>query len=212
MKTDHLIAAMVADAPMKSRSAGRTAMILLPVALALVALGFLLWLRIRPDLTSGHVWPPVSVKILATAALTIVALRLAFALGEPGRWRRRLLLALLVVPAILLLALGAELATAGLEGWQARLVGTNQLRCLVLIPLLSLLPLLGLLTSLRKGAVTRPALAGFTCGLAASGMGAAFYSLNCTDDSMFFVLTWYTLATLIVASAGALGGRFLLRW
>lgn len=212
MRTDHLIAALVADAPVKSRSAGSRALILLPLTLALVCVGFLIFLRLRPDLMSHAVWPSVSAKVLAACLLAVVALRLALLLGEPGRSRRRWSQALVVVPAVLLLALGVELAMAGLDGWQDRLVGQNQLRCLVVIPILSLLPMLGLLVALRSGAVTRPALAGAVSGLAATGAGAAFYSLNCTDDSMFFVVTWYSLAALIVAMVGAVAGRILLRW
>lgn len=212
MRTDHLIAALVADAPAKSRSAGCRALLLVPVTVGLVLLGFFTYLRVRPDLMSGAVWPAVSVKVLAASLLAAVALRLALVLGEPGRSDRRLLQALLVVPAILLLALGVELARVGLADWQGRLVGVNQLRCLIVIPLLSMLPLLGLLVALRQGAVTQPGWAGFISGLAATGMGATLYSLNCTDDSMFFVLTWYTLAALIVATIGAIGGRLVLRW
>jgi hypothetical protein len=180
--------------------------------LGLVLLGFLAFLRIRPDLMNGAVWPAVSVKVLAAGLLAILAVRLALVLSEPGRSSRRWRRGLLVVPALLAFALAVELARVGLIDWQARLAGMNQLRCIVVIPLLSLLPLLGLLVALRQGAVTRPGLAGSVSGLAATGIGATFYSLNCTDDSMLFVLAWYTLAALIVAIIGAILGRLMLRW
>lgn len=212
MKTDHLIAALVADAPVHERPAGRQAVWLLAMTISLVLFGFLAFLRVRPDLTSGSVWPAVSVKVVAACVLAILAVRLALVLAEPGRtgrgWRR----GLLVVPALLGIALAVELWRTGLTDWQARLVGFNQLRCLVVIPLLSLLPLIGLLVALRQGAVTHPGRAGAISGLAATGVGAAFYSLNCTDDSMLFVLTWYSIAALIVALVGAVLGRRLLRW
>jgi hypothetical protein len=212
MKTDHLITALAADTPAVRQTAGKRALLLVPLAASLVLLGFLLFLRVRPDLTEGAVWPAVGVKVLAASLLAILALRLALVLGEPGRsgrnWRRRLL----VVPAVLACALAVELARMGAADWQARLVGMNQLRCLMVIPLLSLLPLLGLLVALRQGAVTRPGLAGAVSGLAATGIGAVFYALNCTDDSMLFVLTWYALASLIVAIVGAVLAPFLLRW
>ena len=48
--------------------------------------------------------------------------------------------------------------------------------------------------------------------MAASGIAATFYAANCTDDSALFVVTWYTIATLIVTTAGYLIGRKLLRW
>lgn len=212
MRTDQLIAALVADARHERRSAGRLARLLVPLSLAAVCAGFLTYLRIRPDLLSDAVWPSVGAKVVAATLLATVALRLSLLLGEPGRGKGRWPGALLLVPALLLLALSVELAITGMDGWQDRLVGQNQLRCLIVIPLLSLLPLLGLLVALRQGAVTRPLLAGAVSGLAGTGMGAVFYSLNCTDDSMLFVLTWYTLSALIVAVAGAALGRLLLRW
>lgn len=212
MRTDHLITALVADAPKKTGAAGHGALVLVPAALAMVLAVFVIYLRVRPDLTSGFVWLAVTVKIVATAALAIGGLRFALALAQPGRKTSHMLSALLVVPAILILALGVELTHVGLDNWQDRLVGTNQLRCLIMVPLLSFLPLLALLVALRRGAVTRPALAGLVSGLAAAGMGASFYALNCTDDSMLFVLTWYGLAAALVSALGTLGGRVLLRW
>lgn len=212
MRTEQLMAALVADAPVRSGSARGCANRVMPPALGLVLLFFAMFLGIRPDLASGSVWPAVAVKVLAGLLLAGLGIRLALILAEPGRTRRRLSRALFAVPAILLLALGVELARMGIAGWQDRLIGANQLRCLVLIPLLSLLPLTGLLFALSRGAVTRPGLAGFVSGLTSAGVGAALYSLNCTDDSMLFVLTWYTLAALIVAAAGGSMGRLLLRW
>lgn len=212
MRTDHLIAALVADAPKKTGTAGRGALVLVPAALAVVMAGFVIYLRVRPDLTSGFVWLAVAVKVLATATLAIGGLRFALGLAQPGRQTGHMVLALLVVPAILILALGVELTQVGLDNWQTRLMGANQLSCLVMVPLLSFLPLLALLIALRRGAVTRPVLAGLVSGLAAAGMGASFYALNCTDDSMLFVLTWYGLAAALVSALGAFVGRVLLRW
>ncbi|MDP3600065.1 MAG: NrsF family protein [Bosea sp. (in: a-proteobacteria)] len=48
--------------------------------------------------------------------------------------------------------------------------------------------------------------------LALADNQAPFYSLNGTDDSMLLVLTWHTLASLIVAIVGAVLGRGMLRW
>jgi hypothetical protein len=72
---------------------------------------------------------------------------------------------------------------------------------LTLIPLLSVGPLACLLTALRASAPSSPGLAGAVAGLAASGIAATFYAAHCTDDSALFVMTWYSLATLIVTTA-----------
>ncbi|MGE0341338.1 MAG: NrsF family protein, partial [Xanthobacteraceae bacterium] len=66
--------------------------------------------------------------------------------------------------------------------------------------------------ALRYGAPTQPTLAGAIAGLAAGGIAATFYALNCNNDSPLFVATWYPIAIGIVVLAGATIGSRLLRW
>ena len=68
------------------------------------------------------------------------------------------------------------------------------------------------LAMLRSAAPASPALAGAAAGLLAAASGAALYAFHCFDDSPLFVVTWYTLAALVVMAIGALAGRRLLRW
>jgi hypothetical protein len=49
-------------------------------------------------------------------------------------------------------------------------------------------------------------------GLAASSIAAAFYAMNCFDDSPLFVITWYPLAIFGVTCAGYLAGTRYLQW
>jgi hypothetical protein len=49
-------------------------------------------------------------------------------------------------------------------------------------------------------------------GLAAAGISATFYASSGDEDSPLFVLLWYPIAVAIVALAGYLLGRRLLRW
>jgi hypothetical protein len=72
--------------------------------------------------------------------------------------------------------------------------------------------LIAALAALRRGAPTRPTLAGAVAGLAAGGLGATLYAAHCTDDSPLFVMAWYVPAIAIVTIAGALAGARLLRW
>ncbi|WP_143202048.1 NrsF family protein, partial [Bradyrhizobium sp. NAS96.2] len=53
---------------------------------------------------------------------------------------------------------------------------------------------------------------GAVAGLLCAGLAATVYASHCTDDSPLFVATWYTLATAIVASVGALMGKRALRY
>ena len=83
---------------------------------------------------------------------------------------------------------------------------------MVAIPSLSL-PTLALLVAVsRRGAVTHPTQAGWAAGLAAAGLSATFYALNCTGDSPLFVAIWYGLATLLVGAIGAAAFRRFVRW
>jgi len=93
-----------------------------------------------------------------------------------------------------------------------RLIGTNALHCLTLIPLMSIPPLTALIVAMRAGAPSHPALTGALAGAAAAGAAATIYAANCTDDSPLFVASWYPLATLVVVAAGALAGRKWLQW
>lgn len=93
-----------------------------------------------------------------------------------------------------------------------RLIGKNSMACMTAIPAMSLPLLVGALYGLRQGAPARPAVAGAVAGLLSAGLAATVYASHCTDDSPLFVATWYTLATAIVASVGALMGKRALRY
>ena len=81
-----------------------------------------------------------------------------------------------------------------------------------MIPMMAAPILAALIATLRLGAPTRPALTGALAGAAAAGLAALLYASHCTDDSPLFVATWYPLATLVCAGAGALLGRRFLAW
>ena len=74
------------------------------------------------------------------------------------------------------------------------------------------LPLLAAaLFGLRHGAATRPTAAGASAGLLSGGLAATVYAAHCPDDSPLFVATWYSIGIGLVAGAGALAGRRMLR-
>ena len=84
--------------------------------------------------------------------------------------------------------------------------------CMRMIPLLAAPMLAALIVALRAGAPLHPALTGALAGAASAGVAALLYASHCPDDSPLFVATWYPLATLICAAAGALAGRRFLAW
>lgn len=211
MKTDKLIAALVADRALAARPIGRL------LAGALIAGGlvslvlFAVELGVRADLAPALQTWRFDLKIVLVLIALAAAFGLCVALSRPvlpGHPTRRLL----PLAALAVVAVAIELVVLPAASWAGRLVGSNAVICLVAIPVLSVAPLVAVLMAMRAGAPASPALAGAAAGLLAATAGAALYAFHCFDDSPLFVVTWYTLAAIPVVLLGALVGQRLLRW
>ena len=211
MKTNDLIQALAADTVRQPQL--RTTLVLGMVpALVIAVLAVWYVLGFRADLLTALVTPISVARILLTGVLGIAATRLALLLGRPeGGQVARLWPLALVAAAALGLLLWAYVSTPA-EARQMATVGKTMTKCLVAIPLLSVLPVATLLYVLRQGATTAPMRAGFVAGLAGSGLAAAIYALHCTEDSPLFYVTWYGLAIMGVTLVSTLIGARALRW
>ncbi|MBU3030784.1 NrsF family protein [Paracoccus marinaquae] len=169
-------------------------------------------LGIRADLVAALGDPVVLMKWLLPLAIALPALRAALRLTRPQPRRvpaQHLVAAALAAGAIWLIL--SMLAAAPGTLWP-EMRGNSLVICLTTITLISAVPLgLGLMV-LRAGASPAPMRSGGLLGLGVGGLSAALYALHCNEDSPLFFLTWYGLAILIVGAAGALMGRYLLRW
>ena len=211
MKTDMLIGALAQDS-LTGWDFGRTVRLAIALGILVAGIIFFAGVGFRPDLANAT----ETIRFLFKFAITIpLAGAAAAALGRAGRpgspfglpgW------ALAVLPVVLGCAVLVELIVLPESLWTSRLVGSNAWLCLTLIPLLAMGPLACFMLALRRGAPTRPGVAGALAGLAASGIAATFYATNCTDDSPLFVATWYSIATSMVVAIGYLAGRRLLKW
>lgn len=210
MKTEDLITALATDSAAEADGVARAAVLLLPAGVALLAAIFFAAFGLRPDLASAM--PATLGKLGVTLALAASCLWLALRAARSTDFALPAPLLLACAPIAMAVWLGFELSQTGFANWGPRLLGRNFLHCLALIPLLALPPLGALILVLRRGAVTRPAFAGFVSGLAAAGMGASFYALNCSDDSALFGAVWYSAASLIVAAIGAALATRFVRW
>lgn len=211
MKTDDLIRAMAAD-PVQGPNLRNTLMLGLLVALAIAVLAVWLTLGFRADLGAAMISPVSVVRIVLTGLLGIAAASIALQLARPeGRETARLWPLAAVAAAAGGLLIWAYTTTPA-DARQMAAVGKTMTTCLIAIPLLSILPVGVLHYTLRQGAVTVPALAGFAAGLAGSGLSAAVYALHCTEDSPLFYVTWYGLAIMGVTLASTLIGARSLRW
>lgn len=212
MKTDDLIHALAQDAASREPSPERWLALALSAGGLAAALVFAVLLGPRDDIPMALHELRFLFKFVLTGSLAAVAVMMAAEVLRPGlrpSWRGWLLLAplgMIVVAALL------ELASVPRDAWMTRLVGTNWLVCLTYVPVISLAPLAALLLAMRRGAPTRPVLAGAVAGLASGALAAMFYAAHCPDDSPLFVAAWYGLAIGLVTAAGALAGHRLLRW
>jgi hypothetical protein len=209
MRTDELIRSLTADTAAAPRLS-RSLWLWLAAGWAVSAVLFAVVLGPRPDFAQVATEPRFLLKFVEALLLAATAAAVVLRLAQPGvRFGGAVLL---LAPALLAVAIVAELLLMPRETWMPRLVGRNSLVCLASVPLLAAPVLVAVLRVLQRGAPLRPTLAGAVAGLLAGGLGAALYAAHCVDDSPLFVATWYTLAIALVAAAGALAGHRLLRW
>ena len=211
MKTDDLIRALAADT-VRGPDLRNTLLIGLLPALAIAVFAVWLVLGFRADLGSALMTPVSAARVVLTGVLAIAASRIALTLARPEGSATARLWPLAAVAAAAVGLLVWAYVTTPEDARQMATIGKTITTCLVAIPLLSILPVGVLHYTLRQGAVTAPARAGFVAGLAGSGLSAAVYALHCTEDSPLFFVTWYGLAIMGVTLVSTLIGARSLRW
>lgn len=211
MRTDELIRVLAADTRI-TRHRPTTGRLMLAVALtaALVCLVVAGVIGIRPDLQLALLTPPVLFKFGISLALAWSAFSSVRQVATPeGKIRP----APFVVSALLLVGgVAFELTTTAPTQWTQLTMGETPLTCMSLIVLLALIPLTGILLTLRPGAASSPERAGATAGCLASGLSAFVYALHCPIDSALFVAVWYVAAVLAGTGIGWVAGRRILAW
>lgn len=210
MRTDDLISALSGDlAPV------RPGMVMRRLALGLAAgsaVAFLLlWmmLKLRPAGTfaQGVFWVKFAYTF-AIAALGLWIVERQSRAGAPWRlpgW-------LLIVPLLVLAAAAAWQMMAPGADARALVMGHTARVCSLLIVALSLPIFGGVFWAMRQLAPTRLAVAGMGAGMLAGAASATLYGLHCPETAAPFILIWYTLGIVLAAGAGAIVGRWLLRW
>jgi hypothetical protein len=213
MKTEELIEALAANLqPISSFALPRRLLMAAAagaaVTLAIVAFGYG-W---REDLASALGEWPFWRKLTFTLSIALLGLWAAFRASRPGLDAMpRALWMLAPFSAIACLAL-VELAKLDASERRGTWLGETWLSCPWSILALSVPVLIALLLAMRRLAPTRPAIAGFTAGLASGGLAATMYGLHCPEWAASFVATWYALGILASGVLGAVIGRRVLRW
>lgn len=139
---------------------------------------------------------------LASACLTLIP-----PAGRPGAvipWHR-----LLWAPSILVLGLAAARF-----GWDpaGNAISAPAWVCFTGIVSLAAFPALALLLAVRRQAATQPDLAGAMAGLTGGAISVTLYALWCAEIRPSYVARSCGSALAICVAAGALAGRYLLRW
>jgi hypothetical protein len=212
MDTDDLIRTLAADNDTHEGPVSNMLLVALLLAAPVSAAMFLAELGMRKDFMTAIGNPFFDLKFAVTIALAGAAIAISLHLSRPeaslGRWAW-----LLAIPVGLLgIGMMGEMMMPNRAPMTVRLVGTNSRVCMIAIPLLSLPLLAAALLALRRGAPSRPAMAGAFAGLLSAGLAATLYASHCTDDSPLFVATWYTIAVAFVAAIGALAGSRVLKF
>lgn len=211
MKTDDLIKMLAQDAAVSFRLVPMMWAVLFAGVLASAAL-LLLKIGIRPDLAEVLLANRVLFKFGLTLVSALLAVNLLLRVGRPGADLRVPALLLMIPLTLLVLGVLVELLVVPSSLWTASVMGRNAAVCLFFIPLLSLAPMAGFLSVLRRAAPDNPGAAGAVAGLAAGCVAAALYAWRCPDDSPLFVAAWYTLSIMAIAAAGCMIGKRALRW
>lgn len=212
MDTNDLIRTLAADNDVHERPVGNLLLVALVLAVPVSTALFLAGLGVRSDVMTAMRNPFFDLKFVITMALAAAAIAISLHLSRPeaslGRWAW-----LLAIPVGLLgIGMMSEMMMPHRAPMSTRMMGSNSKVCLVAIPLLSLPLLAAALFALRRGAPSRPAVAGAFAGLLSAGLAATLYAAHCTDDSPMFVATWYTIAIGFVAAIGAFAGSRVLRF
>jgi hypothetical protein len=212
MDTDQLIRTLVADNSQRARPVGFVLALALLAAAPVSILMFVSELGVRPDVMTAMHNPFFDLKFGVTLALASAAITVALHLSRPEAALRGWVWLLMIPAGLLVAGISGEMMMPQRLPMMTRLVGSNSRVCMTAVPLLSLPLLAASLIGLRHGAPARPAVSGAIAGLMSAGLAATLYASHCTDDSPLFVATWYTLATALVTTLGALVGSRVLRY
>ncbi len=213
MHTDELITSLTHDLQPTPRDlVPRLIVYALCIGLAAALLILVLAYGLRDDLNTAFFSWPFWMKWTYAMSLGLTAYLLIERLARPGTqpgWL--LLLPLLPIAMLTFMAIRTQLSLpehARMATW----LGHSYTYCSWNIGLLSIPIFAVLCRALRRAAPTQLRTTACVAGLMAGAIAAFVYGLFCTESSLSFVSTWYTLGILLPALVGAVFGNTLLRW
>lgn len=169
------------------------------------------WLRVRHDLADVWTTPGFLLQAALLLSAAVLSAGGAFVLSVPGAERRGLTRGLPLLAAAmwgLWLAAGWGLAPAGAAAEWPRPAPM----CAVEVIALGLAPGVLLFVLVRQAAPLRLTWTGVLAALATGALGALGSQFVCADDSPAHLLLWHFLPMAVLATAGIVLGRVILRW
>jgi hypothetical protein len=96
--------------------------------------------------------------------------------------------------------------------YEAQTEHLHEIECALFIACASIIPSMVMFVILRRGATLIPMQAGAISVITISSLNAAILRLSEINDSATHLLIWHYIPIIILASFGALIGRFALKW
>ncbi len=213
MRTEQLIASLTADLQPAQRDLVSRLLLWgccigIGIALLMLALVF----GLREDLATALYSWPFWMKWTYAISMALSAYLLCERLAHPAN-RAGWLLLLPLLPLVLLgfMSIRTQLQlpeAARMATW----LGHSALECPLNIAVISIPVFAVLCRTLRRAAPTQLRTTACAAGLLSGALAAFAYCLYCTESSVAFVSTWYTLGMMLPAAVGAVFGNTLLRW
>lgn len=213
MKTNELIDSLSTELAPVSRNAFVARLALgIGAGAGVSALAMLFWLGVRPDLMHAMTTPSYWMKFWYTALLAFFALWATVRLARPGSKADWAFVGAVCVFLVLTARAGFVLMEAPSADRMPLIMGHSAKVCPWLIAVLSVPILAGAIWSVRGLAPTRLLAAGAAAGLASGALGAWIYAFHCDESTAPFIFVFYTFGIGLLAAAGAIIARPLLRW
>ncbi len=170
-------------------------------------------LGFRHDLLASIESGRIIAKYVFILTMLVISGHLFMRLARPGRRLTdesicySLPLAFIVVAALIQVTLVGAPTRSTVLGDQV-----NWLACIIVVPILAIVPFAGLMLVLRRAAPTDLPGAGFTAGVFAAAIAATVYASHCPCDTPVFVAIWYSIAFLTAGGLGAMITPRVARW
>ncbi|MDX2074632.1 MAG: DUF1109 domain-containing protein [Alphaproteobacteria bacterium] len=170
-------------------------------------------LGLRHDLALQFARPLFVVEIALLALVAASGIAAAVLTMAPDAYQKTNLLRLpYLLFALLLGIIIAQLPGTSPDILAAASQSQHGAECALCIAAVSMIPSALMFISLRRGASTRQLQSGVYAVLAATATAGLTLRLAEANDVMIHLAVWHYLPTLLFAGAGALIGKWLLKW